>query len=290
MPPCCSQRWNLFSSVQAKIFKQKLVFTCFWVPHNSYFAHLIKTSNIAQSVFLSSPPWVWRQLWDSWPTGHPGEKKDQIFAPGLFLTPKISLFTFRRLTYHSYVDSKMIMFITRKISDTTSRLLTWSCFVTTAPVVSPPAVVMVLYRWYFNIIFAFVLLLVCVLFCFLFTPCCGDGALQVIRFTKLFTSAFYVIVCLCVAALFFIRLLLWWWCSAVELDWSIYIICFQLFVIVCFLIFSHQPTQLLAAGRSPGRHELTALLASSFPVRLKKKHYFSSHYILSEHICWAKGW
>ena len=40
------------------------------------------------------------------------------------------------------------------------------------------------------------------------TPCCGDGALQVIIFT--FYFFFYVTACLCVSALFFIHPLLWW--------------------------------------------------------------------------------
>ena len=200
--------------------------------------------------------------------GPPRWKEDQIYAPGLFLTPKISLLIFRPLTYHSYhCTSKKIIFLTQKISDTTSRLLTWNCFGTTALVASLPVVATALYRWSV-LLNSFMLLIVFALFCFLFARCCCVDALQVIIFSLFLLSfyclfvccfvfnspvavvtmpyrwsvwlntRFYVIACLWIV-LFFIRPLLWRrWSTGVPLYLTFYFHVMLLLVCVLLLCFS----------------------------------------------------
>ena len=103
--------------------------------------------------------------------GPPRWKEDQIYAPGLFLTPKIWLFTFRRLTCHSYLVSKKVMFITRKISS----LAGFSLGTPSGPLLWSPH--SLLWRWcstghhfYFLLLFlCYCFVFVCFLYLFL-TP------------------------------------------------------------------------------------------------------------------------
>ena len=176
--------------------------------------------------------------------GPPRWKEDQIYAPGLFLTPKIWLFTFRRLTCHSYLVSKKVMFITRKISS----LAGFSLGTPSGPLLWSPH--SLLWRWcstghhfYFLLLFLCYCLLVCCRFVFHSPPVVVTG---LYRWSFLLNSCLYVIACFCIVlsfirlllwrrcspgdpfdltlafmllfVLFFIRLLIWWWCSAGDLD------------------------------------------------------------------------
>ena len=140
---------------------------------------------------------------------------------------------------------------------------------------SPDAVLMVLYRWScslpllcccrdpFDWILAFMLFLVCFVF---YSP--PDMVMVFYRWSVWLSTWFYVNACL------FCFLFASWCLLMVLCRWPWLIYFFVLFSIICLcslfvFVFRLQPTQLLAAGRSPRRRELTALLASSFSLRLK---------------------
>ena len=162
------------------IFKLKLVFTRFWVPEISWCCSFDINVNYCWVLFLSSPSWVRRQLWDSWSTDHPGERKIRYMHQVSFSLPKFDFsLSGVSLVTHILSPKKSCLSLAKYLHLQASHLelLRDHCSGRLTPCCGDGALQVIIFTFYFF----FMLLLACVLpLCFSFTPCCGDGALQVI--------------------------------------------------------------------------------------------------------------